>query len=401
MSADTRSISGWGGVRLVAGREIRQRIFAKSFIWSTVVLVVLIVAGIVAAKLIGDDEKVLHVGVTSQTQPLDEVIVATSSSFGATTEVTTVTEDAGRAQVADETLDALVTGTPESFQVVTKSELDATLSSVFSVLAQQAALADQIRDLGGDPATVGAAVAGASVDVVALDPPDEVDGSQILSGYVVGILLFISLQICGQLVAQGVVEEKTSRVVELLLATVRPWQLMAGKVLGIGAIGLLQILVLVGAGVGSAMALGLTQTMDVDLGATAAWVIVWFLVGFTMYALLFAAAGALVSRQEEVGSVTTPILVLMMVPYIVGVSIAPWAPDSPLVQWLSYLPFTSPLIMPIRVALGSVADWQVAAVLLLNIAVIPVLVWFAGRVYSNAVLRTGGRIKLKDALRVG
>lgn len=401
MSADTRSISGWGGVRLVAGREIRQRIFAKSFIWSTVVLVALIVAGIVAAKLIGDDEKVLHVGVTSQTQPLDEAIVATSSSFGATTEVTTVTEDAGRAQVADETLDALVTGTPESFQVVTKSELDATLSSVFSVLAQQAALADQIRDLGGDPATVGAAVAGASVDVVALDPPDEVDGSQILSGYVVGILLFISLQICGQLVAQGVVEEKTSRVVELLLATVRPWQLMAGKVLGIGAIGLLQILVLVGAGVGSAMALGLTQTMDVDLGATAAWVIVWFLVGFTMYALLFAAAGALVSRQEEVGSVTTPILVLMMVPYIVGVSIAPWAPDSPLVQWLSYLPFTSPLIMPIRVALGSVADWQVAAVLLLNIAVIPVLVWFAGRVYSNAVLRTGGRIKLKDALRVG
>ena len=401
MSADPTSLSGWGGVRLVAGREIRQRIFAKSFIWSTVVLVVLIVAGVLVAKLIGQDTTVLRVGVTSQSQQLEEAIEATAASYGATTEVTMVTEDEGRAQVADESLDALVTGTPESFQVVTKSDLDATLSSVFSVLAQQAALADEIRDLGGDPAAVGAAVAGASVDVVSLDPPPEVDGSQVLSGYIVGILLFISLQICGQMVAQGVVEEKTSRVVELLLATVRPWQLMAGKVLGIGAIGLLQVLVLVAAGVASATLFGLTETMKVDLGATAAWVIVWFLVGFTMYALLFAAAGALVSRQEEVGSVTTPILVLMMVPYIVGVSIAPWAPDSPYVQWLSYLPFTSPLIMPIRVALGAVPQWQIAVVLLINILIIPVLVWFAGRVYSNAVLRTGGRIRLREALRAG
>ena len=294
------------------------------------------------AKLIGQDTTVLRVGVTSQSQQLEEAIEATAASYGATTEVTTVTEDEGRAQVADESLDALVTGTPESFQVVTKSDLDATLSSVFSVLAQQAALADQIRDLGGDPAAVGAAVAGASVDVVSLDPPPEVDGSQVLSGYIVGILLFISLQICGQMVAQGVVEEKTSRVVELLLATVRPWQLMAGKVLGIGAIGLLQVLVLVAAGVASATLFGLTETMKVDLGATAAWVIVWFLVGFTMYALLFAAAGALVSRQEEV-----------------------------------------------------------AVVLLINILIIPVLVWFAGRVYSNAVLRTGGRIRLREALRAG
>lgn len=400
MSSDVRAVSGWSGVRLVAGREIRQRILAKSFIWSTVVLVVLILAGVVAAKFIGQSEKILHVGVTTQTAPLGDPLVATAAPLGATVELTTVTDDAaGRAQVADGSLDALIEGTPESFTVVAKSSLDATLSSAFSVLAQQAALAGQIRDLGGDPSTVGAAVAGAHVDVVSLDPPREVDGSQILSGYVVGILLFISLQICGQMVAQGVVEEKTSRVVELLLATVRPWQLMAGKVLGIGAIGLLQVLVLVAAGAGGATVLGLTATMDVNLGATALWVIVWFLVGFTMYALLFAAAGALVSRQEEVGSVTAPILVLMMTPYIVGVSIAPWAPDSPLVQWLSWLPFTSPLIMPIRVALGAVPGWQVAAVLAINIAVIPFLVWFAGRIYSNAVVRTGARITIKDALR--
>lgn len=399
MSAPTHVLSGWGGVRLVAGREIRQRIFAKSFIWSTVVLVVLILAGVLVAKLVASGEQELHVGVVTQTAALGEPVRATGASLAATVEVTTVTEEDGRAAVQDGSLDALVVGTAEDFQVVVASDLDATLSSIFTVLDQQAALASEISDLGGDPSAVSAAVAGSSLEVVSLDPPREVDGSQILSGYVVGILLFISLQICGQMVAQGVVEEKTSRVVELLLATVRPWQLMAGKVLGIGAIGLLQVVVLVATGVLSATALGLTATTDVDLGSTALWVIVWFLVGFTMYALLFAAAGALVSRQEEVGSVTAPILVLMMTPYIVGVSVAPWAPDSPLVQWLSYLPLTSPLIMPIRVALGSVPDWQVAVVLAVNIALIPVLVWFAGRVYSTAVLRTGARIRLKDAFR--
>jgi len=211
--------------------------------------------------------------------------------------------------------------------------------------------------------------------------------------------MFISLQLCGAMIAQGVVEEKSSRVVELLLATVRPWQLMAGKVLGIGVIGLGQVVVLVAAAAGSAAGFGLLDGMDLNLGATVLWTIAWFLIGFTMYALLFAAAAALVSRQEDVGTVTTPILMLMMIPYIVSVSVAPFAPDSPVVVWLSYLPFTSPLIMPTRVAVGGVEMWQVAVVMAVNIALVPLLVWLAGRIYSNAVLRSGARIKLKDALR--
>ncbi|MNW56561.1 ABC-2 family transporter protein [compost metagenome] len=204
---------------------------------------------------------------------------------------------------------------------------------------------------------------------------------------------------CGQLVAQGVVEEKTSRVVELLLATIRPWQLMAGKVLGIGAIGLLQLVVVVGGGVGTAFALGLVDASSVNLGATAAWVLVWFVIGFVMYSLALAALAALVSRQEDVGSVITPVLMLMMIPYIIGISIGPWDPENPLVVWLSYIPFCSPLLMPIRIALGTVETWEILLAVGLSLALVPVLVWLAGKIYSNAVLRTGGRIKLKDALR--
>lgn len=400
MSTTTAPLSPWSAVRLVAGREIKQRAGSKAFLWTTVVLVVLIVGGAFLAQTLRGGESTLTVGVTQETASLSESVTATAQGFGTTAEVTTVTEDEGRTQVLDGDLDAVVLSAEGgTVRVITKSTLDTELSSVLTVIAQQTVLAEQVTDLGGDPTEVSRAVAEATVDVEAIEPPRDIDPSQIISAYLVGILMFISLQLCGAMIAQGVVEEKSSRVVELLLATVRPWQLMAGKVLGIGVIGLGQVVVLVAAAAGSAAGFGLLDGMDLDLGATVLWTIAWFLIGFTMYALLFAAAAALVSRQEDVGTVTTPILMLMMIPYIVSVSVAPFAPDSPIVVWLSYLPFTSPLIMPTRVAVGGVEMWQVAVVMAVNIALVPLLVWLAGRIYSNAVLRSGARIKIKDALR--
>lgn len=400
MSTVSAPLSPWSAVRLVAGREVRQRAGSKAFLLTTVILVVLIVGGAFLAQTLRGGENVLAVGVTQQTASLADSVTTTAERLGTTADVTTVTEEQGRAQVLEGDLDAVVLSAEGgTVTVITKSTLNTDLSSVLTTIAQQTALAEQVTDLGGDPAAVSRAVAQATVDVEAIEPPRDVDPSQIISAYLVGILMFISLQLCGAMIAQGVVEEKSSRVVELLLATVRPWQLMAGKVLGIGIIGVGQVVVLVAAAAGSAAGFGLLDGMDLDLGATALWTIAWFLIGFTMYALVFAAAAALVSRQEDVGTVTGPILMIMMVPYIVSVSVAPFAPDSPLVAWLSYLPFTSPLIMPTRVAVGGVETWRVVVVMLVNIALIPLLVWLAGRIYSNAVLRSGARVRLRDALR--
>jgi ABC-2 type transport system permease protein len=278
------------------------------------------------------------------------------------------------------------------------TELPDALAPVLGSLAQQEALSSAVTELGGDPGEVGREIAQAAPAVTALEPEPERDSAQVVAGFVAGILLFISLMTAGQLVAQGVVEEKSSRVVELLLATVRPWQLMAGKVLGIGVIGLTQVVLVVGAGAGTAALLGLVDASSINLGATALWVIIWFVIGFAMYALALAALAALVSRQEDVGSVTAPVMTLMMVPYLIGVSIAPWDPTNPLVVILSFVPFCAPMLMPIRIALGEVAPWEVAVSLGLSLALIPVLVWLAGRIYSNAVLRSGGRVKLREAL---
>jgi ABC-2 type transport system permease protein len=270
---------------------------------------------------------------------------------------------------------------------------------VLTVAARQAALEGQISALGGDPVTVGRAVATAGVAVTALRPRPERDAARLVLGLLAGGLIYISLLIFGPVVAQGVIEEKTSRVVELLLAVIRPWQLMAGKVLGIGvvALGQLTLIGVVGVGLGLATG-GLDLPAGVAVGSVAL-ALLWYLVGFTMYALMFAAAGALVSRQEDAGGVTAPMIATILIPYVLGISVLPASPDSGLILTLAIIPLFAPILMPMVIGIGSVAVWQVLLALALTLAWIAVLVWLAGRVYGNAVKRSGTRVALRDALR--
>ncbi|WP_391530282.1 ABC transporter permease, partial [Candidatus Frankia nodulisporulans] len=123
--------------------------------------------------------------------------------------------------------------------------------------------------------------------------------------------------------------------------------------------------------------------------------------GFAMYALLFAGAGALVSRQEDATGVTMPIIVALIIPYMVGLTVLPASPESTLVLVLAMIPLFAPILMPMLVGVGAVAAWQVVVAVVLTVAMIVVLVWLAGRVYGNAVRRSGTRIALRDALRAG
>ena len=387
-------------IRLVAGREITTRLRSKAFLWTTGLLVVAIVAGGVILNFALGSSTATAVAVTPQTEPLVEPLRAIAHANDEAVRIVRVHDDAAaRTAVADEVADAALTGGPTDFTVVVRSQPDPNQYAMLTVLRQQAALSAAVTGLGGDPAEVAEQLATATVKIEALDPAPERDGGQIAAGYVAGILLFLALQTTAQLVSQGVVEEKSTRVVELLLSTIRPWQLMAGKVTGIGVIGLLQVVAVIAAAAGTALALGLLDTSSLDLGATIAWALVWFVVGFITFSLALAALASLVSRQEDVASVTAPVLVLMIIPYVIGISIAPWDPTNPVVVWLSYIPFAAPMVMPMRIALGSVETWEILLSLALSLAVIPVLVWGAGRIYSNAVLRTGARVRLREALR--
>jgi ABC-2 type transport system permease protein len=342
------------------------------------------------------------VAVTPQTEALAQPMQDIARAGNETVDVARVPDDvAAEAAVRSEEVDAALTGTASDFTVVVRSDPDPAQYSMLTVLRQQAALRSVVTDLGGDPDAVAQQLASATLTIRALEPAPERDGGQIAAGYVAGILLFLALQTTAQLVSQGVVEEKSTRVVELLLSTIRPWQLMTGKVLGIGVIGLIQVVAVIGAAVGTALTLGLLDTSSLDLGSTVVWALAWFVLGFVTYALALASLASLVSRQEDVASVTAPVLILMIIPYVVGISIAPWDPTNTIVVVLSYIPFAAPLVMPMRIALGTVETWQVLASFALSAALVPALVWAAGRIYSNAVLRTGARVRLRDALRMG
>jgi len=198
-----------------------------------------------------------------------------------------------------------------------------------------------------------------------------------------------------------VVEEKSSRIVEILLTTIRPWQLMVGKVLGIGAVGFAQLVVVVVAGVLTGLATDAYTFPSSIAGGAAFWAVTWFLLGYLTYALVFAALGALVSRQEDVGSVTAPAIMFIVLPYLVGISVLPADPTNEFAAVLSLIPLFSPMLMPMRIALGVAPAWEIALSIALSVTLIVVLVWLAGRIYSNAVLRTGSRVRFRDAFRTG
>lgn len=391
-------LGSWEAVSLVAGREVRTKLRSKAFIITTAATLLLLVGFALVMKLIsgGSDATV---GVTQQTAALAKPLEAAAGAVGEDIDTVTVSEEDGRAQVADESIDALVVGDAGELRVVVKKDLDDALRNALNVLAGQLALNQEIVDLGGDPTQVNEAVADAKVSVEPLEEPFPYEGQQLLLGAVAGILIYMSLLLNGQMVAQGVVEEKSSRVVELLLSTIRPSQLMAGKVVGIGFVGLVQMVVIGGVGVAAAIAFDvLTISISTAVG-TVVWLVVWYILGFLMYSLLFAGLAALVSRQEDVGGVISPALMFVIVGYILGISVLPSDPDNALVGALSIIPVFAPTLMPMRLAMGGVPGWEAALSVGLVVVLIPVLVWLAGRIYANAVMRSGARVRLRDALR--
>lgn len=393
-------MSSWPSVWLVARREIQTRVASKALRITTVLMVAAIVALTVAIDLAGGGSSAQEVGVTPQTAALAQPLRETAATIGAEVDTSAVaSQAAGEQRVRDGELDALLTGTAAAPRVIVEQELDEQLQAALTGVVRQQALDRRVRALGGDPAALDRELASTRLDVRAIEPKSEHDDERLVIGMVVGVLIYIALLTFGQTVAQGVVEEKTSRVVELLLSTIRPWELMAGKVLGIGIVGLLQLLLVLATGVASGIATGV-MTLPASVAAgTLAWAIAWYLLGYFLYALLFAAAGALVSRQEDVGGITTPLMMLIIIPYVIGVSALPADPDNGLVAALSLIPLFAPTLMPIREAMGSAAGWELALAAVLTLVTIAALVRIAGRVYMNAVMRTGARVRLGEALR--
>lgn len=391
----------FGAIALVAGREIRTRLLSKATIIATVVVVVLIVGGVLALSLLlaRQDSSATQVGMAQETASLTPVLEQTAGQAGMDLEVVAVEADAAEPQVLDGDLAAHLSGPPAAPVVAVDGIPDVQLMSAITNATQQYALTELVTSLGGDPAQAQSELARAVPTLQVIESGTDLDPIRIVVAFVVVSLLLFALLQTTQMIAMGVVEEKVSRVVEILLATIRPGVLMAGKVLGIGVVGVVQVSLFATAGALSAFATGLLDGVQVNIAASLGWLLVWFVLGFGLYAVLVGGVAALVSRQEDIGSVTTPLFILMMAPFYLGIWLVPSNPDSLLVRVLSQIPFFAPFMMPPRQAFTEVPATDLVVAVVGALVLIPVLIWLGGCIYSRAVLTTGGRMKLREALR--
>ncbi|MFI9010460.1 ABC transporter permease [Actinosynnema sp. NPDC053489] len=386
-------------VFLVARREFLGKVRAKSFVWGTVVIVAVMAGYVLLQSVLFADAGRDRVALSGQATVLAEPLRETARSFGREVEVVDVADPAAAEErVRSGELDALITGASDDLRVVVEESLGDALRNSLDLLVKQQVLDASFAEAGVDPAEVARNLDRARVEVVALEPRDERRGERLAVGLVVAALLYYSLLVYGTMVAQGVVEEKSSRVVELLLATLRPWQLLLGKVTGLGLVGLAQLVVIGAVGLVLSSVSGVLDVAGVAGGALATGVL-WYLLGFFLYATVFAAAASLVSRQEEVQSVLTPISASIAVAFVVGINLMITDPTGIAVTVLSLLPPFAPILMPGRMAMGVAPPWQVLLAVVLALVAAAAITWLGGRVYSNAVLRTGGRVRLRDALR--
>ncbi len=391
-------------VGMVARREVTARFFTKSNLISLAIMVVVIVAGIFVLDYFAnrDDDGAADytVGVDDAVAELEPQLVAAGAALGTSLDVEQLSRAEAETRLSED-LDAFLGGAPGRPEMLVEEQADQQLLALVTSAVQAHVLATQVTELGGDPQAFTEALATAAPQVASVETDEDADqfGPQYLVAMLAISLLLFALIGSGSLIAMGVVEEKTSRVVEILLATIRPSELLAGKILGIGIVGLAQVVILGAAAALPAWATGLLDGFEIDLGGTMLLVLLWFLLGFIVFSLLFGGFAALVSRQEEIGAVTTPLMFLMFVPFYLAIFMVTADPDSTLVRILSQVPFFSPFMMPVRNVFGGVETWEMLLAIGIALVTIPLLVWVAGRVYRRGVLHTGGRMKLTEALR--
>ena len=391
-------VSGARAVALIADREIRTRLRTRAFLISNAVVLVVIVAAIIIAAVVTGGSSASKVGLVGGARSLSAPVTAAAGALGTAVTVTDVAdEQAARDAVSAGHLDvALLAGPDGGVTAITMDHVATGLRTVLDTAVAHQAQDAALTGAGVDPATIRAATARAVVTVDALNPKDPVDRQRLALAYVAVILLYVQLLANGVAVATGVVEEKTSRVVELLLSTVKPLHLLVGKVLGIGAVGLVQLaaygVVGIAAGLGSGL-LTITGTAVLVFVSTLGW----FVLGFAFFAVLYAAAGAMVSRQEEIGSTTTPITILVLAMFFLA-QFTVQNPTSSVSSIMSWIPPFSAILMPLRIAAGVTGPVQVVGTVVLMLAVTSALAVGASAIYRRSILRSGTRVSWKQAL---
>jgi ABC-2 type transport system permease protein len=377
---------------IVAEREIRQRGRSRAFAISTIVLLLVVAAGVTIPAILAHHAKPQRVGVVG----------------GPTASMTEIVREAGRLTGSDVTVVAEPSvATAEA--ALRAGQLDVVLVDDTEVVVKQVSLAagsggtlpSAIADVAGLTKLVGqlppgSAASGVTLPVRGLTPPSA-SLSRRLTGLFTVVLVWVLISAYGSQIAMGVGEEKSNRIVEVILASVRPIQLLVGKVFGIGLLALAQAALMVavflglGAAVGSSLVHGAAPGI-VIVGA------VFLVLGYAFYCTAFAAAGSLVSRQSDVGTVILPVQIPLIIAYTLSYTVIYANGANAFYRLLGFLPPTAPVAMPVLYAAGDVPAWQAAVSAVLVAVGTGWMARTAATIYGRSILRTGSRVRLRQVL---
>lgn len=381
---------------IVARREFVERARDRGFQVSTAITLLLLVGVIVVSAAFNRPTSFDLVVVGAGSEVLGGEVRVAADALGFEVKVLALPDraEAERAVDAGDADAALVNGDA----IVVRDEPPEQLVGLIQAVSLRERSRQALVAAGLSDDQVDAALLQRPLPVEALEPVDARRSESATVAFVGVLLLYGQLFAYGYWVAAGVVEEKSSRVVEVLLATLRPSHLLRGKILGIGLLGLLQLLLI---GLVALFVSNAVGSLEFPFGAIATMgvVLVWFVLGFFFYAGLFAVAGSIVTRQEDLQTTMTPLTILIIASFIIGLS-ATGDPDSTLAVVASLLPFSSPLVMPTRIVLGDAAPWEVVASLAISVVSTAALIPIATKVYSRALLRPG-RVRIRQVLRAG
>ena len=379
---------------IVSRREFVERARDRGFLISTAITLAILVGVLVVSSLFNRGTRFDLAVVGDESRAIGEQVVAAADALAIdVTMLSFPDEEAATAAVRDGGADAALL---DADRIVVKSDPDEQLVGVIQAVSIRARSQEALEGAGLSDAEVQAALNQPPLPVDALEPRDAAQRENSAVAFIGVIALYGQLFAYGYWVAAGVVEEKSSRVVEVLLATVRPSQLLRGKILGIGVLGLLQLLLI---GVVGLVTARLVGSLEFPSGAVATIgvVLVWFVLGYFFYAGLFAVAGSIVTRQEDLQTTMTPLTLIIVASFFVGIN-AVSDPSSTLAAVASFLPPSAPLVMPTRIVLGEASPAEALLSAAITIGATIALVPIATKVYSRAVLRPG-RVKIRQVLR--
>ncbi|PWR05992.1 ABC transporter permease [Micromonospora acroterricola] len=340
--------------RLVAAREIRVKLRDRTFLFGTLFFLLIAAAGTILPPLLSGGPE--SVAVTE---------AAAGPLRAAGLDVRVVPDD----RAAE--------------QAVRDGDVDAAVVSGPAVLALDEAPDDVVRALSTAPP-------------VRLLDPDAVDPVvAFLVPFVFAFVFFITSQTFGLQIAQSVTEEKQTRIVEILVAAVPVRALLAGKVIAGGILALGQIALIAVVAV-AGMQIGDSGGLLTLLAPAIGWFVPFFLLGFVLLAAMWAAAGALVNRQEDIAGVSTPVQLAVMLPFFAVIFLND---NASAMRALSYLPFSSPTAMPLRLFTGDAAGWEPFVSLAILLVTAGAFVVAGARIYEGSLLRTNGRTSVRAAWR--